>query len=125
MTPADLANAFVAAWNDHDADAVAALFLPDGRMTTAFGQLLRGREAVRDGHARAFEGPYAGARIAEHAVETLRERPQLALVAIDWRIEGAEGAPANRGSLLLVLERRQGGWLIVAGQNTPRAVRTA
>ena len=122
MSPEDLAHAFVRAWNDHDAGAVADLFLPDGRMVTAFGQVLRGRSAVRDAHDRAFRGPYAEALITTRGVETMRERPQLALVALEWQIGGTEAAPGERGSLLLAMERRGEGWLIVAAQNTARTV---
>ena len=125
MSPADLAHAFVRAWNAKDAGALADLFLPDARMVTAFGQVLRGRTGIRDAHARAFRGPYAGATVTARDVETLRERPQLALVSLDWQMSGTDQAAGDRGSLLLALERRGEGWLIVAAQNTARAVGTA
>ena len=122
MSPEDLAHAFVRAWNDHDAGALADLFLPDGRMVTAFGQVLRGRTGIRNAHARAFRGPYAGAKITTRGVETLRERPQLALVTLEWQIGGTDAAPGERGSLLLALERRGESWLIMAAQNTARTI---
>ena len=122
MSPEEVAHAFAAAWNEHDADAVAALMAPGARFVTAFGAVLRGREAIRAAHAGAFRRAYRDASVTTLSVGTLREGADLALVTLEWRIAGTEEAAGERGAFLFALERAEGGWRILAAQNTARTV---
>ena len=121
-----VAHAFAAAWNAHDADAIAALMAPDARFVTAFGLVLRGREAIRAAHEGAFRRAYRAASVTTLSVQTLRQGPDHALVALDWRISGTTEAAGERGAFLFALETGgtdgAGGWRIAAAQNTARAV---
>ena len=121
MSPEEVAHAFAAAWNEHDADAVAALMAPGA----AFGAVLRGREAIRAAHAGAFRRAYRDASVTTLSVETLREGADLALVTLEWRIAGTEEAAGERGAFLFALERAEGGWRILAAQNNARTVERA
>lgn len=56
----DALRAFLQAWNDHDADAVAAFFTEDGvfegpRGAEVWGTRAVGRDAIREAAARRFE----------------------------------------------------------------------
>ena len=51
---------FVAAWNNHDAEAMAALWAPDGDLINPFGRVAKGRPEVEklfiDEHASFTKG---------------------------------------------------------------------
>ena len=122
-SPEGVAHAFAAAWNAHDAEAIAALMAPDARFVTAFGLVLRGREAIRAAHEGAFRRAYRAASVTTLSVEALRQGPGHALVTLDWRITGTTEAAGERGAFLFALETDgAGGWRIAAAQNTARPV---
>ena len=123
--PEAVAHAFAAAWNAHDAGAIAALMASDARFVTAFGQALRGRAAIGAAHESAFRRAYRDAAITTERVETLRAHGGFALVALDWRIAGTAAAAGERGALLFALEHADGLWRVVAAQNTARRVERA
>jgi uncharacterized protein (TIGR02246 family) len=50
-----LAIDFSAAYNKHDADAIAALFVEDGVFVPANGQVIRGRGEIKKYHQAAFD----------------------------------------------------------------------
>jgi uncharacterized protein (TIGR02246 family) len=61
-----LATDFSAAFNKHDAEAIAALFAQDGIFVPANGKIVRGRDEIKAYHQTSFEG---GAK--EHSAPVL------------------------------------------------------
>ena len=63
-TPEALADAFAAAINDGDAEAVGGLFIQDAVFVNIAGRRMIGREGIVDGHRWALAGPLKGSTIA-------------------------------------------------------------
>ncbi|ETK30545.1 SgcJ/EcaC family oxidoreductase [Microbispora sp. ATCC PTA-5024] len=109
-----------AAWTDNDADAFAALYLPDATVVLP-GVLHRGREAVRAYMAAAFAGPLKGSRGIDEP-EDVRVMGDTAVVVSRAGIlmAGETALPADRERLATwVLARRDGEWRIAAYANAP------
>ncbi|GAA0386759.1 SgcJ/EcaC family oxidoreductase [Microbispora corallina] len=109
-----------AAWTDNDADAFAALYLPDATVVMP-GVLHRGREAVRAYMAAAFAGPLKGSRGIDEP-EDVRVIGDTAVVVSRAGIlmAGETALPADRERLATwVLVRRDGEWRIAAYANAP------
>lgn len=121
--PADLAWQYAEAFNRHDVDALAALFAEDADYVNEVGLVWRNSRSIVRAHARAFASMYARARFT---VENVLERPVadgVRVIIVRWRLEhqlDPEGAVTEprRGHLSAVLERRDGGWLIVSAHNS-------
>jgi uncharacterized protein (TIGR02246 family) len=55
ISPQAVAGAFVQAINSHDVEALQALMAPDHRFVNALGELMEGREILREGWVRYFQ----------------------------------------------------------------------
>ena len=53
-TPLAVADAFAAAWNDYDAEALAGLFVEDAEFVNVVGLWWHDREHIRQAHAYGF-----------------------------------------------------------------------
>ena len=53
-TPLAVAEAFAAAWNDYDAEALAGLFVEDAEFVNVVGLWWHDREHIRQAHAYGF-----------------------------------------------------------------------
>lgn len=114
-------DAFAAAWNQHDARAMAACWTPDGDLIDPFGASARGRANIE----KFFQGEHTGVMrpttytITKQAVRMLGD--DVAVADWDCHITGlkaADGSDAPRldHHVTIVLAREAGEWLFVAAR---------
>ncbi|MFF0945062.1 SgcJ/EcaC family oxidoreductase [Kocuria sp. CPCC 205300] len=124
--PAQVADGFAAAWNDADADSVAALFAADADFVNVVGLRWTTREQIRANHAYGFRHMFSDARMTLEDVTVRRLGDDAAVVHAAWRMSGqvdpaGERAGDRSGVLTFTVARRpDGGWLAVSAQNTDR-----
>ncbi|WP_312856784.1 SgcJ/EcaC family oxidoreductase [Arthrobacter mobilis] len=123
--PEDIARGFAQAWNQGDADGIAALFADDADFVNVVGLWWRSRERIRRAHAEGFRRIFAGARMTLGRVRVRRLGDRAAVVHATWTLTGQTAhrgreAGARSGVLIFVAEKRDGGWVAVAAQNTDR-----
>lgn len=115
------------AWCRGDAEGYAANAEADLGFTNILGARFVGREAFVKVHERILSGIYQGSRLTLD-IEHLRILgPDVAVVELAVRLEGAKSAPPGihldadgtlRTRLLEVFERRAGSWVLVVNHNT-------
>ena len=73
-------NAFIDAWNKHDAKAFAAIFSEDADFTNVRGQSKRGREEIEKHHEPGFKTKWKDShqKITEHKIRFIK--PDVAAV---------------------------------------------
>jgi uncharacterized protein (TIGR02246 family) len=107
------AAAFVAAYNAHDAKALAALFALKAEFTDEDGNLIRGREAIEQSFADVFK-QYPDGKI-EVEVESVRVlTPNIAVEEGIVRGQPVPDEAANLSSYVAVNVKVDGKWLIAS-----------
>jgi len=115
-------NAFVDAWNRHDAKAFAAVFAEDADFTNWRGMGASGRSRIEAFHAPLF------ATIFKNSHQTLTDikirfvRADVATVDVHWEMTGQTDAqgnprPLRQGILNFVMAKNDGKWQIVVMHN--------
>lgn len=122
--PDSIPTVFVEAWNNRDADAIAALFDEDAEFVNVTGLWWHDREAIRKAHAygltRIFEN--STLRIAATRVKWLSE--DIAVVHARMRLTGQSpvagvARPGPRMNVFsFVVHRTPEGWLCASAHNT-------
>ena len=112
---------FAAAWNHHDAAAMAATWAQDGDLVNPFGRAARGRVAVQamlqDEHNTAFKSStYTPGPLSIRFID-----PDVAVVESDTAISGilnpdGTNAPTMNVHIVRVIEKRDGKWLTVTAR---------
>ena len=115
--------AFVAAWNRHDTEAMAALFAPDADFVNAIGLWWRGRAEIEAGQRRTHATLFKASRVVAGEVHVRFLRPEVALAHWTWELSGMQtreghDLPPRAGLITLVLARDGAAWPIAAFQNT-------
>jgi uncharacterized protein (TIGR02246 family) len=116
----ELVASFVRAWNEHDMDALAALFHEDAVFVNVLGDYFTDREQIRAQHAAIHEGPYKNSVLRARVVNTRELAPGVLMVHVRTELDGDGRAPGHtRQSLVtFVIERRIGQWSFAAAHNT-------
>lgn len=112
------------AWRAGDARGWASAFTEDAHFTVWFGLRMQGREEIEWGHDLIFRDFYANT-VFELEVDTIAfPARDIALALLSGRVVRADGERPDDpdAAPLAVLRRDDGGWTIVAFQNTPSAV---
>ena len=118
-----LANRFRLDWNTHDVTAMAELFTADADFVNVAGMRLKGRQQIRDEHVKSHKMQFKDSVLTFQSVDVRFLKPDVALVHIDWRIEGdrdSDGtsrAPRN-GVMSWVVVRQRDEWRIASSHNT-------
>nr|WP_282447879.1 SgcJ/EcaC family oxidoreductase [Micrococcus sp. JXJ CY 30] len=94
--PAAVAEAFAAAWNAADADALADLFAEDADFVNVVGVWWTRRRQIRVNHALGFRWMFAASRLVLGQVR-VRELGDVAVVHAPWTMTGADRARRRRG----------------------------
>lgn len=80
--------AFVTAWNHHDAAAFGNVFAADADFTNIRGQGASGRNAIMAFHARVFATRFSHSIQTVTAVHIRAVRPDVAAVDVNWHLAG-------------------------------------
>ena len=108
------------AWNAADSASFAALFAEDADFIHILGGYYTGRAAIEAGHRMIFGTIYKGSSV-RYSVEKIRfVRPDVAVVSVRQHLQFYEDGTARelQARPLLVVEKTEGLWQIVALQNT-------
>ena len=122
VRPVDVAAGFLAAWNRHDARALARLFAEGADFVGMAGAWWRGRAEIEAAHLHSHATVFRHSQLAGTIASVQRLSPGVAAVHVSWELSGQtepDGTPEPpcRGVLLLVVEDA-GGWRSRVGQNT-------
>jgi uncharacterized protein (TIGR02246 family) len=106
-----------AAFNAHDANALAALFAPDGTFFNPRGQRAVGREQVLERFREDLAGPLKGSK--HHIrIERVRTLGDAVLLDLDQEVTGpnlpaAVPRPARPQAVLLMKKDDAGQWMVL------------
>ncbi|MEE9179407.1 MAG: SgcJ/EcaC family oxidoreductase [Vicinamibacteria bacterium] len=112
---------FVAAWNHHDAKAMAAIWAPDGDLINPFGRVAKGRPEVEklfiDEHASFMKGTTY--KVTSSSVRVLGS--EAAVLDFDAEITGMKAPdgsdrPAFEHHVTIVMVKKDGAWWFVAAR---------
>jgi uncharacterized protein (TIGR02246 family) len=122
--PADVAQAFQAAWNAHDMTALGALFHEDATFVNRFGTYTRGVAEIVALHRGIHETIYRDSTLANELI-SVDEVAEGVAVAHFWsRLSTGAAHPAGPHQvdtlILAVVTQRAGAWRIQAAENVTR-----
>jgi uncharacterized protein (TIGR02246 family) len=115
--------ALVHAWNEHDMQAWGACFTEDADYVDGSGAHWRGKWEIEAKHVEMHRSTFAKSRL--HPLEwTIRlVSSEVALVHLQWRLQGVAAAPGYRSSqtrcgvLTLTIVSRGDRWLVTSAHN--------
>jgi uncharacterized protein (TIGR02246 family) len=121
-TAREIVDAFAAALNAKDADALGELFSDDAEFVNILGMRMRRRDGIVAGHAWAFAGPLRGRVIDFDAVDELNVTDDVSVMhahCVRRRLPDSpvEGLPDGASILVFVTRRGPDGWQAVAATN--------
>ena len=106
--------AFEQAWNQHDMEALGALFRDDADFVNVEGSRWHGRTAIQEAHAFAHGTIFKQSRLTFDDSTAIQLGTDVVVTRSAWRLEGQvtmKGAPVppRAGILTLVLVRAGSG----------------
>lgn len=110
----------IAAWNRHDAHALAALFASDADFTSGRGAAVSGREHIEAFHTAPFATLFKDSCLEQTDIRTRFLRSDVAAVDVPWQMTGkgrAESKPPRSGLMSLVMVRDAEHWEIAVLHN--------
>jgi uncharacterized protein (TIGR02246 family) len=111
------AQAFVEAFHQGDAKAVAAFWAPDGEYTGLMGRQVKGREAIEKEFAALFaENKGLKVRIDSKSLRFVT--PDVAIEEGTTAVFPAEGAPPSRAHYNIVHVKKDGQWMLGSVRET-------
>jgi uncharacterized protein (TIGR02246 family) len=112
------AEAFVAAFDKGDAQALAAFWTPDGDFTDQAGRTFKGRAALQKAFQQAFaESKGMKLRINSGSLRFLT--PDVALEDGTSEVIPAEGGPPSASRYTIVHVKQNGEWRLASLRNAP------
>lgn len=110
QTIKDRSKDFDAAWNRHDAQAVAAYYTTNGDIVTASGDALSGRDAIQQGLSDAFNGDLKNSTLTSTVSSVRLIKPDVAIVDSEVELKPADG-DSRKMHTISVLVNQDGKWL--------------
>lgn len=107
------ATSFVKAFNDADAEALVALFLPNGELVLGSGELLSGRAEIEDHYA----GVFTDDKETKGAMETHSVRfvtPSLAIEDGAFHLTAPSGEVSSGDYTAVSVKQDDGSWLLAS-----------
>jgi uncharacterized protein (TIGR02246 family) len=106
---------FLEAYHARNAEALAALFGPDARMEDVDGEVLEGRDAIREAYAAQFEAnPYAALSVSMDSVRLVTPDVAIEEGSVDYFPDGE--TLTSRARYVLAHLKKDGKWLIVSSR---------
>jgi uncharacterized protein (TIGR02246 family) len=117
---AEIVAELTAAWNRHDMDAFPALFHEDATFVNIRGTLWKGREAIRDLHKQIHSTFYRTSQVRQEVEDVRLLAASVALGHVRAELRGDERFPdtVKNTRMTIVLQERNGRWLIAEVHNT-------
>jgi uncharacterized protein (TIGR02246 family) len=119
--PEDTASEFEAAWNQHDIEALAALFHADASFVNRFGHYVRGVEAIVAMHAPLHASIYSDSTLKNELIDVVPIGEAAAVVHFWSRLASGAAHPAGPHAvdtlILAVLTYAGDAWKIIALEN--------
>ncbi|RFC64725.1 SgcJ/EcaC family oxidoreductase [Mesorhizobium denitrificans] len=117
-----IVDAFVAAWNTHDAEAFAAIFADDADFTNVFGMKARGRASIEQFHRPIFETMFKDSHLEVMDTQVRPIRPDVIALDMHWSMLRARDPvgnewPKRHGLISVVVAREQDAWTVVVMHN--------
>ena len=118
-----LVEAWANAWNDHDAEAAAALIMPEVDFINVFGRWLKGKKEFIDHHRQLHAMQMRNSTWSNLDYEARFIGDDLAILHLEWMVQGDEdpdGTPRRTrcGVFTWILIRTESSWRILAAHNT-------
>jgi uncharacterized protein (TIGR02246 family) len=115
-------NAFVDAWNRHDAKAFAAVFAEDADFTNWRGMGATGRSRIEEFHAPLFATIFKNSHQTFTDIKIRPVRADVAAVDVHWDLSGTtdpqgNARPLRQGILSFVMAKNDGKWQIEVMHN--------
>lgn len=123
-TPEEIPALFARAWNNHDADALAALFDEDAEFVNVSGLCWHDRESIRKAHADGVERVFKTSTLTTDATTVKMLSPEIAVVHARMTCSceppaGAGTQPGPRTTILSMVVHRAGErWLCASAHTT-------
>ncbi len=112
----------VDAWNRHDAKAYADLFSEDADVVNVVGWWWKGRAEIERKLTAAYASMFKDSALTISDVQVRFLTPLIAIAHVHWSMIGAKAPPGipepRQGLQTLVMQKREGKWLIDVFQNT-------
>ena len=103
--------AFIAAFNKGDAEAVAAFWTEDATYVDQVGQEYKGREAIQKLYEKVFEARKGG-KLAIHVTASKQLSPDVALNDGYTEVTPADGGPPTTARFTAILVKKDGEWYL-------------
>jgi len=108
---------FDAAWNKHDAEAVAAYYAVSGEIVTESGDTLAGRDGIQQALTDAFNGALKDSTLTSTIGTVRLIKPDVAIVDSDIELKTGDAEP-RKLHVVSVIVNKDGKWL----NETTRAI---
>lgn len=109
--------AFIEAYNQGDAKAVAAFWAPDADYVDEDGHAYKGREAIEKLYEKAFAAR-KGAKLAIHVTASKTLTPDVVINDGQTEVTPADGGPGETARFTAVLVKKDGEWYLQNVRNT-------
>jgi len=115
--------AFVAAWANHSGQQLAQIMSEDVDFVNVGGDWLHGRHDFEVYHTRLLSGRFGKSTLAPVDTAVRFIRPDLAVLHWSWVVVGdghedPQTHKPRRGIFTMLVEKRNGVWLVTVAQNT-------
>jgi uncharacterized protein (TIGR02246 family) len=108
--------AFTKAFDKHDADAIAALFIPEGKMITEDGEVIEGRKAISAAFAEQFtESPKSTITVNVDSIKLIGS--DLAIEVGSTRVTHGPGQEPELNRYTAVHVKRDGKWMMALARD--------
>lgn len=119
---ANLPKAFAEAMTKHDGHELAKIMANDVDFVTVGAMWLQGRSDFETYHVRLLKDRFLGVTMTPLQIRVRFLHPDIAVVHWSWRIAGDKNIGDTKrqprcGMMTMVVEKRNGAWLVVAAQN--------
>lgn len=119
--PEDAPHAFQAAWNQHDMQALGALFHEDATFVNRFGHYVRGVDEIVELHAPIHATIYRDSTLENELIDVVAIGQDVVAIHFWSRLAAGSAHPAGVHAvdtlILAVLTRQAGQWRIKALEN--------